>query len=108
MAPKVHQGLPKLGPGQRYVSGSEVFKDQIKDLPKRTLQPHELREAFEPVFASLESSPLPTDPNKRLEAIDTLANTHKLAAFGYPATFMKVVLGQIDKAKLWEIIANPV
>lgn len=108
MPPKVHTtGLPKLGPGQKYVSGAEVFKDKIKDLPKRTLQPHELKEAFEPVFDSLQNDPLPTDPTERLKAIDALANTHTLAAYGYPTTFMKVCLGQIDKPKLWEIIGAP-
>ena len=103
---KVHQGLPKLGPNQRYVSGAEVFKDQLKDLPKRVLEPNELREAFDPVFKSLATNPLPTEPQQRLEAIDKLANEHKLAAFGYPTTFMKICLGEIDQFKLWEIIGS--
>lgn len=105
MPPKVHtEGLPKLGPGQRYVSGAEVFKDQIKDLPKRVLQPNELKDAFLPVLDHLENNPLPQDPQERLKEIDNIANTYKLAAFGYPTTFMKVCLGQLDKHKLWEII----
>ena len=105
-AKSVKKGLPKLGKGERYVSGAEMFKEQLKEVPKKVLSAEELLGYFDPFFDHLETLEWfihKTKPTN--EDIERLANEFKVPAFGYPQTFYAIIMHEINREQ-FRCLAN--
>lgn len=99
------QGLPPLKPGERYVTGSEQFAEQLARIPRgKTLDPIELKEHFSKLFEELEEIWKKEErdtPEKRkagsMKRAEKLSENHPIPAFGYPMTYIRVVSGEVTR-----------
>ena len=92
MQKKIKKGLPQLKPGERYISGAEMFKEQLKELPKKILTPEQLLSYFGPFFDHLETEEWFIHKKKpTVDDIERLADQFKVPAFGYPQTFYAII-----------------
>ena len=99
-------GIPKPGPNEKLVSGSEVFKNQLSLIPKRKLTTQELIDAFDPLFADIEKMDYPKE--EALQRAKELSEKHPIPAFGYPRNYIRIVAKDLTRDKFYEMVSiNP-
>ena len=87
---------------QKPPSGTHrIFDKELAQLPSHVLTLEEITKVFEPLFTELENSPvsgtLPLSDKEILQQGYELSKKHHTAAYGYPATYMKVVGRKITR-----------
>ena len=100
-------GLPPLKPGEKYVKGSEMFKDQLKRVPQRVLSHDELRNYFYPLFDDIRDANEKNLYKSGAELMNALAEKHVVCAYGYPMVYTKACLGELSKVQFEALLNTP-
>lgn len=92
--------------GKQYQKGSDVFRKQLRKVPKR-LTPQQILDAFDRLFDRIEGPPEDLQGLSVLEVAQKLGDEHPICAYGYARTYMSVLAGRVSREKLRELLLTP-
>jgi hypothetical protein len=87
-----------------FKNGSEIFKTQLKDLPKEPLSNDELFNLFDPFFEQIEKNKIDDNKISLIERAKKYQHDFKTIAYGYANTYMSILAYKIDKQKFKQIL----